>query len=414
MIRSNLRHLLASLAAAATLAIAAPSAGAAWTQVTTDTYTSLDEVGVVRTPDGILHVLWRDAPTAASPVALMHSAFDPSGNPIPGSTVPVTTNWSGMNGYPDIVYVPGTGTLVAIWAGLRTLGADELNLKLVSSVGTVDGLAWSAPIALTEEVVNAHSGAGLGADADPRAGQSAIVTAWGDVGNGYTFGPAFPIPELPGAELTHFNPEVAIDAETGAVIAAWRSLLPGTEGTFAAPLGPTAPLAEPLLAPGSQLGFFQDQRTAITALQGGPGVYLAYAKGLPTKQLRLWRFGAPQATALLKAKRPKSGGPKPKKKPLGRFLRKAEAIGIAKADAGRLWIFWARHNTYYATRVKPTATKVKKLAKVKAPQGTTATWRLTGEGSAGGLDLFAMIERNGVDATWHTQIKPKKLKKNPK
>ncbi len=417
MARRMRRCLQVALAAGAMLSILAPSAGAApWTQVTTPSPTNLDQVGVVRTPDGIAHLLWLDQPSTSAPETLMHSAFDQAGNPIPGATVPVVSNWNGINESVEVVYVPaGAGSLVAIWSGFRTLDpGEEFNGELIGSVGTVDGKTWGPPLALSESEV-AYVASGIGADADPRAGQSVVAGAWGDSApgnNGYSFGAAFPNPNLSPVSIL-VNPEVAIDAASGTAVGAWQSLAAGNQGIFASPLGPSAPLAAPLLAPGSASGGslrLQSQRTAITALQGAPGIYLAYGRGYPsTFQIRLWRMGAAQATALLNGKKKNH-----RKRKLGKFARDAEAIGIAKADGGRLWIFWERHGRLYAVRTNPAAIKAKRLASVKPPKGTDVTWRLTGEGSAGPLDLFAQIERDGETATWHTQVLPSQLKKHPK
>ncbi len=415
------RCLGAALAAGAMISILAPSAGAApWTQVTTDTRSSLDQVGVARTPDGIVHVLWVDQPTVDSPNTLMHSAFDQAGNPIPGATAPVATNWSGVNESVDLVRT-SDGTLIAVWGGLLTLQGSELNGKLIASTGGADGSSWAAPVAVSE-ASNAYLASGVGAGADPRPAQSTLVGIWGG-GNGtrgYSFGATLPSPSFhpeAGGGAIAYAPEIAIESQTGAVVGGWQSLEGASGGIFASLLGPTAPLGPALLAPGSQKGVSPGGRTPITARPGADGVYLAYGFGYPsTVQIRLWRFGQAQATVLLNGKKKRKGGAaKRKKKPnLGKFARGAESISIAAGDGGRLWIFWEREDVVFVTRTNPTATKVKKIARIKPPKGTVAIWRVTGEGSAGPLDLFAHLERNGEHATWQTHVLPSQLKKRPK
>ena len=216
-------------------------------------------------------------------------------------------------------------------------------------------------------------------------------------------------PEAGGGAIT-YAPEIAIESQTGAVVGAWQSLEGAERGIFASLLGPTAPLGPALLAPGSQKGVSPGGRTPITARPGADGVYLAYGFGYPTTvQIRLWRFGAAAGDRAPEREDERKGGAakgKKKKPNLGKFARGAEAISIAAGDGGRLWIFWEREDVVFVTRTNPTATKVKKIARIKPPKGTVAIWRVTGEGSAGPLDLFAHLERNGEHTTWHTHVLP--------
>ena len=106
---------LSSLAAALAL-LAAPAAHAAgWKQLTASGGSNIDQVGAVRTTDGVLHVAWKKDGD------IFHTAIGPDGKI--GATSPIvsragraraTRRWSSVR-----------GGLRAIWGGIRTTEADR-------------------------------------------------------------------------------------------------------------------------------------------------------------------------------------------------------------------------------------------------------------------------------------------------
>jgi len=175
-------------------------------------------------------------------------------------------------------------------------------------------------------------------------------------------------------------------------VLAWYSNVDGRSGIWAQTVLPNA--GPRLLAPGSVTGgksIVQDQRTAIAARLGAPGVYLAYCSGYPTcKRALLWRVGTKRALAA-------GGSPD------------VEDVNIASGPDGRLWVMWhdgQNSRTLFVRRTNRAATRFGPVVRVKPPGGTSAVWKLSGEGSSGVLDLLASVTTGGSLATWHTQVRP--------
>ena len=91
-----------------------------WTQVTVGgEQSSISNIGVVRTGDGLLHVVWQRK--SGSAYDLLHTGISASGNV--GSPVAIVSGWNGV-GDADLV-VGGGGELQAFWAGNRTTDTFE-------------------------------------------------------------------------------------------------------------------------------------------------------------------------------------------------------------------------------------------------------------------------------------------------
>ena len=101
------RRLTSCLALAAALAFAGVAhAGppGEWTRITDPEWSS-GQIGLARTPDGVLHVAWRRKDEAKDTIELLHTALRPNGR-IAGSPVVITSGWPSM-AEPDLVAVHG-------------------------------------------------------------------------------------------------------------------------------------------------------------------------------------------------------------------------------------------------------------------------------------------------------------------
>ena len=141
--------------------------------------------------------------------------------------------------------------------------------------------------------------------------------------------------------------------------------------------------------PGSGLpAAVASQRVGITGRIGAAGVYVAYLRGPAGKEKpALWRVG--------------SASPSVIRVPAGA----AQDVTLAPAPGGRLWIAWTEAGgTIALTRTNPAATRFGQIVRVKPPDGTYAIYRLNMEGSRNFLDLFALIENDGVEY-WHRRLR---------
>ena len=116
----------AVLSAVVAAGIAAPGASAApWKQVTTPDGSGIDQVGLARTGDGVLHLAWHH-PTGPNTEDLLHTVISPGGTV--GATTPIQSGWTGFSN-PSLVVDPGG--LRAFWGGFRSTdskGRVELDL----------------------------------------------------------------------------------------------------------------------------------------------------------------------------------------------------------------------------------------------------------------------------------------------
>jgi len=352
-----------------------------WSQVTEANGRNIDEAGVARTADGVLHVVWkrRDGSLAES---IVHRTISPAGK-LGGTSVVL----SGLKsvGNPDLVTLPGN-RLRAFFPGLGDTNPDG---GVKAATAPASGAAWTREGVRVSSTASAVSPAG------------ATVTGSGDSVFAYSlsFVLAFHVGVDPAAADTSiapdrkccdYLPDVATDVGSKATVVAWYSNADGRPGIWARQILPS--VGPPALAPGSLQGgkgLSIDQQTPVTARLGAPGVYVAYCSGYPTcKGVVLWRFGGGSKTVAKGAD--------------------VEDVNVAAAPEGRLWVVWHEggSKTIYAARTNKAATRLGAIAEVAPPKGTSSIWKLKGEGSRGPLDVLASVTTGSSLATWHTQVRP--------
>ncbi len=372
---------LAVLAAATATAQAGPPGK--WTQVTgvgkPDANTV--RVGLARTPDGVLHVGW-EQPGTGSAASILASSISVDAKTVSGPST-IATYSGGANTSVALVPVPGGG-IRAFFAGLEA--GSQLD-RAMATATSADGVTWTVqPTAASlggtgskPVYVAAGLDAGVGLD-------GVFYSAWGDSGpgdGGFHAGLDSTVPDgsLPGALKS--DPGIAVDSKTGQVVAAWNEI----GGSVIAML--LKPAGAALAIPNSTAAQLQ-HRVGITGRIGAPGVFVAFARGTNefTAKPALFRVDT------------------------GKVLRlrgtDAEKISIAAAPGGRLWVFWKSGGTVFATRSNMAATSFGPLRKVVAPGGNSSTiFDLAGEGSAGPLDLLALVQPPaGMLANYHQRILP--------
>jgi hypothetical protein len=354
-----------------------------WTRITDKTDRNTDEVGLARTGDGVLHVLWRRATGSTS--AIWHTPVTPAG--AAGAASVVLDGFSAADN-PDVVVQPD-GRLRTFFNGL----GDSLEEGgVVSASAPASGVGWTREGARVSSRFGALDwvGAGLTAAGAPVSAYTMSFVLAIHVG----LDPAAADVELqPDNRCCDYSPDVATDARTGQTFLAWFSNAEGRSGIWAQQIAPQP--GPQLRAPGSAVGgdaIGTDQRTPITARLGAPGVYVAYCGGYPTcKRVLLWRVGAAK---------PFQVGASPD----------VEDVHVSPGPQGRLWVAWheGQHaRRIFAVRTNTSATCVGPATRVAPPAGTSAIWKTKGDGSLGPLDLFASVSTAGSLATWHTRVLPR-------
>jgi len=376
----------AAVAAAIALLLATgASAGprGQWTRLP-GTVINFAEPGLARASDGVLHVVYvRDAGPRDD---LMHVTVRPSGAVVAAAVA--LGGWRSLN-HPDLVRMPD-GSLRAFFGGIRTTESGEPNTSLNTATAPPSGRPWTLQIGKAAQsntaYVGASTGAGLARDGTP-------ISAWASTGQlGFHYGvdPGDPDGTVPQTGCCLYQPEIATDAASGQTYVGFFSLERGREGIYVQRISPAGVQGPRLLAPGTRVrgnAVNPGARTGLTGRLGAPGVFLAHGRGYPTySSVALWRVGATRPQLVVKADR-------------------AQHVNVAAAPQGRLWLMWEQEGTIYAARTNRAANRLGALNALRLPRGGTL-FRLSGEGSAGPLDLVANV-RSGEQALWHQQVWPK-------
>jgi hypothetical protein len=381
---------LAVLVAAGVLAAAPAAQAAPWKQLTAANGSNIDQVSLLRTPDGVLHVAWQH-PTGPLTGDLMHTAISAKG--AIGPTSPIASGWTGFEN-PGLVAAPGGGLRV-FFGAIRSITPGDPDDDLETAASGDGGRSW----ALTEGSIVPKGGQAYGspvsattlADGTPLQAWAGTLGTW--VHAGLT--PATPIQDYQ-APLGHYGYDPGIAASGQGAMLAWYSNATGHLGVHAQAVGPDGAPAGPLMAMPStdDMNVGMIGRTPIAARPGG-GYFVAYATGYPSlNRVRVWRVGAGGAPALAKTGRDSTAT-------------------IAAAPDGRLWAAWmdVRGSRLHvlARRSNPQATRFGAIVDAGAPKKTGSVYRLDASAApGGGADLFAAVSR-GVQstvATWHRRILP--------
>ena len=382
------------LAVAACALLALPAVAVAgppgkWTKVTGLDYTAsnIDELGLARTSNGVLHVVYVKSPGGTSPDQLLHGALSADARQLLGPD-PVVT-FGSLNA--GAALTAGPGGLRAFFAGLNDLGTPYAALtNSMSTATSSDGSSWLVAPAPASNGTPAGSSPVYAGDgiSGTLATDGTPVSAWGDSAPGaagYHLGlnPAAPDVHFPASGCCIYNPALAVDTGSGQLVAAWYAN--SSPGAFVQLLRGGQVTRVP-----SSSAAGQSQRMGLSGRLGAPGVYLAYTAGSNPFDGRpaLWRVGSAKPAVL-------------------RVKRGARFTGIAPAPGGRLWVFWAVEQRLYAARTNPAATRFGAIVSLKAPKGTDNVWRLAGEASLGPLDLLVHLSRSDSDlGSYHQRILP--------
>jgi len=311
--------------------------------------------GVVRTPDGVLHLVYQTSPGGvAAPNGLGARTISPAGHV--GPQVSALQGWQA--GRPGLVLLPG-GTLEAVFGAVSPGSAPVSGVWAVSSGD--GGGTWGAP-------VDVKGGGPLealayGADVTAQmAGSTPVLTlpqAGGLVvqqglGGG---SPAQLITSVSDGAAGDVNS--AVDAGSGEVVASWQSLA-GSGGTYIQGVAPA--VGAPQLVPGQQRN-----ELVIAGRDTGPGVFAAYTPD--NKVVRLVRYGGGSVAVGSVA------GVTPK------------TLGVATGPDGRIWVMWGDDSAGLAvTRSNKGVTRFEPIQHLT--HVPSSLFRLAGDGRLGPLDLL--------------------------
>jgi len=312
---------------------------------------------MVRTPTGVLHLLYQTTAAGSStPNGLATRSIGPSG--VIGLQSPVLAGW--QPGVPGLTDTP-SGALEGVFGAISPPPSSISGMWGVAS--TNGGSFWGAATSIGAGGPDeSHS---YGADYTmQRSGSTPVVimNVAGQVTIQQGLGPGSAVEQVTTpADNFAVDANSAVDGASHEVVASWQSLA-GNGGTFVQGVAPIVqPVKEVPGRPSDQL--------VIAGRATGAGVFGAYtADG---KHVALLRYAAV------------SGSVKVGAKPGVR----AKVLGVATGPAGRIWVMWGSEDGGLAvTRSNKAVTKFEPIQRVD-PHAFTL-YRLAGDGGRGPLDLL--------------------------
>jgi hypothetical protein len=373
--------------AAALALLAAPTANAApWRQVTASGGDSIDQVGIVRTSDGVLHVAWHKDGD------LNHTAINPNGRI--GATSPIQSGWTGHMD-PALTAVPGG--IRVVWGAIRSTDTSDPNQDLNTALSTNGGASWQ----LTPGSIIPRGAQAYGSDASATTlPNGTVLETWaGTLGTWVHAGlsPATPNVDYQGPLGPYgYNPGIASDAG-GRAMMAWFSSGASRLGVIAQAVGANgAPAGAALTMPGSQVmqGGSSLAKTPIVARADNGGFYVAYALGYPTAdRVRVWRVGASSARLIARTD-------------------DDSQVTLAADPRGRIWAVWSDgtfgETHVLAARSNRDATRFGAHVNAGAVRDAHSTYSVDASATPRALDILALFGtgNSAGGATYVKRIKP--------
>ena len=378
----------AALTAVLAALVAAPTASAApWARVTPEDGSGSDQVGLARTGDGVLHLVWHKD-TGPNTEDLIHTPISRDGRI--GASTTVQSGWTGFSN-PALVVEPGG--LRAFWGGFRTTDSNDPQREINTALSADGGASW----ALMPGQVNPGGGQSYASpiSATVRPDGSTMQAWSGTLGTWVHAGLSPDSPNWNYMEGLQYgnDPNIVTDA-TGRSWLGWYSSASSLLGVQVQEIGAAgAPSGVPRTMPGTgEMTIGMQGRTPLVARSGG-GVYAAYPAPQAQNQVRVWRVGAGNAPIVAR----KSGsGP----------------VTIAAADDGRLWAIWDDKGglgaTIHARRSNRGATQWGAEVSAGRPRGTLQSYRLDASAVGGAVDVLGIfnIGTSTDGATFHRRLQP--------
>jgi len=378
--------LRAAVVAVVAAACAASSASAApWKRVTTPDGASTDQVGLARTGDRVLHLVWSH-PTGPNTEDLLHTVIGANGRI--GATNPIQSGWTGFT---NASLVVDPGGLRAFWGGFRSTDTSDPQRETNTALSPDGGGSWA--LQPGQVVPDGAQSYGSNTAATVRPDGTTLQAFAGTLGTWVHAGlsPATPNFDYQ-APLGQYgyDPNLATDA-LGQTVMAWYSNATGHLGVQAQIVGADgSPVGGAQTMPGTgdmQVGMLA--RTPLAA-RIGSGFYVAY----PIEhQIRLWRIGSPRASLIA---RTPSGSP---------------AVTVAADGDGRLWVLWTKgfgDPDVLATRSNERATRFGAVVNAGHPRDAAQAYNLEASAAGGALDVLGNfnIGTSTTAVTSHRRILP--------
>lgn len=377
---ASLGMVVAALAAPAGATVAT-----GWSELTTEDVSGITEAPLARTADGVLHAIW--AQSSATDEELMHVSIAPGG--IISQPNFVADGWGFLESKPDLI-VTNTGSLRAFFGGSE----PGLPGGLWTSESTDGGVTWSDPTLVENET---HWGGAVGAEQDIagtfyEATGNLLHVGLDAAGANSTYGATL-------GNCCIYGSKLGEDLATGDI---WNAFFMqgDTDGLFAQEVTPGtgAPAGDPIKMPGSTVDYNGDTVISVpvwhvpVAERVGGGVYVAL-KGYTEypgslDRVLIWKIGDPNSYQVYKTS------------------DSDDAMALAAAPDGRMWIVWADGGFVWASISNETVTAWSPPKKVKmfVADEYGENYGMTADASASGVDIVATLAQVNLNGLYHTFV----------
>lgn len=358
-----------------------------WTKVTGN-LSNIDDVGLARGTDGVLHVLWTsggtgtfrvsDTPIKANgvvgrPVTIASRIFSANDPDATATSLGLAVFWNEVK---SNTASPPTGTFLAT----RPSRGGSWRIAALTPVG----FDWQTSLA-----------AAPGIGGSP---WTAFGSGGGDTITVDHFGRPASVLGFPNCCVT--SEGIGTDSRNGTAFVTYYSTVTRHNGLFALRLTAAGKRSGgPILLPGSDVGgspLVINGRLTATGLGGSrPGVYVTYRNGSAgARDVELYRIGARNAVKIATFDDPQT----------------LSGSTLAADAFGRLWVAWFRgQNSTFALWVRRAKTGASQFGQVKRiglPKGTSEVWKVYINAQARKLDIVALLTVRGKVAYWTTQVLP--------
>lgn len=355
-------------------------ADSGWAQLNTKTISLLAESDLLRTPDGVLHVVYPQEVGVKGEYE--HTAVSTTGGVISHSTA--VSDWGALTSDPILLPAAGGGMQI-VFGGLQdTNVANPFSAgHLYRAVGDASGASWTVPSEALTKSSTGYASYGTGATLLPdgtsiqghplnseftwRVGTTPLPTSDAT--------PPDSSFSIAGGSLLHFT----LVQSGGTVWAAWYDQ--GTNhGYFARQIYPT--LGPAVKAPGQTADTLNPDQAIPMAVRPDGSIVMAYCIGYPTcTSVGLWQLGTSTVHKV-----PGSNG--------------ADSITMDTGPTGRMWVAWAANDEIVATRSSDTGFSFGALRRSGKPDPNFPIYQLKVEASRGEASLVA---NDGI-GIYHRQL----------
>jgi hypothetical protein len=356
-----------------------------WIKISSDAGFGGAAAGLLRTPDGRLHVLW---PADNNGDHSLHYSTVSAAGQLVASGV-ILSHWTGIDQYPSLV--PDGSGMRAIFDGENGKSGSPYNIgSAYSATAGSSGTTWTlAPGSLS------HDNPPLTDTAATTTTSGIPVTAWSEVSSlAYHVGIDLHVPAkspdvkiFMGSTGGVLNPTLL--TSKGVIWGAWfNSSGTATMGYWADKIfSGAAGLHKAPGSGGKGLNNSQPLQPVAFAARVGGGIYMAYC--VPTKILTcghvaLWKVGAAKAMAVP-----------------GSASGQVSKVALAAAPGGHLWVLWFDYhsNVIHAVDTNAAATGFGNVLTINPPMHLFAFDGLQANASRGPLSIVALVMQTGTGST---------------